>query len=902
MANDITVDMSTFQPLKKEPEQTAPEQPQGISVDMSTFQPLQSGAQTATSAASKATGISAYEPPMWERFKSVFTEGIPQFSHRTVDDPKYGQEQFVTPEAAMTPLEQEKHPIATGVSEFAGGMSNPQMMAVMTASGGLGQLPGAAGKLLPRLVSAGFSADMVHSAFKEIPAFRAALAEGNASEAQRILTHMTMELGAAALGSQHAIMGEASGKPVFQGMDRAIRDMASRGEKVVGKHTKAAVDAATGAVKKVAEFPEKRAEAKAAAKTAKIKQEDFAEATADLRKVIGHDIPESTIRTWDAYLERHHGEFPIRNVGEAADATTLEIKGIDNMIKKAIDIIPEEPIATNVRADVEDGLRASEGYQAEGEAWVEKGLKAIEKYNIDDAKLSQADATRAVLNSVNDVSAAQNGFDRAALAKTDAGYLARKLAADSYREGVYNQLENYGIGDELGINVRELRRDQGDLIKVRNALEKQRKKGGVAVKGSHPKGTGKEMLREGIRSAAGATGATVGGTIGSTLGGVGTVAGAVAGHAAGRTYGAKLADSISPAADLTRDALIERRFGRKIAMRTPPDRIPVDLKAPPEAPLPPGQQELLTDPSTMFDVNQTDLADQAGVLGRANAQSVREAPFQAVLNDPAASAIEKAEAQGEIDAIRKTAPDRSTIRPDEPAGPPVPSAQEVADVKHAELERKSAPYNMILEDPGATAAEKAVAHGQLQKLHKVVDKAIKEAEKAEKESKPASDETKEKKPTTPTKAKQEVGEKQHKIETSDLTKRPEVMEDSRRAEVARLKEVVRNPDASPEEVATAQNQIDQHEHALSEAAKSRTIKMVKNQAPYFADRLGIKFLQILESVPGKPAVIMFQDPVSNGSLAVKSTEWNLPTLKRKLAERRAELKNAKPLGSPLTSE
>ena len=64
--------------------------------------------------------IRAAQPSVWDRIKSVFTEGIPQFSSRTVHDPKYGEQQFITPEAAMTPLEQQRHPVVTGASGGVG--------------------------------------------------------------------------------------------------------------------------------------------------------------------------------------------------------------------------------------------------------------------------------------------------------------------------------------------------------------------------------------------------------------------------------------------------------------------------------------------------------------------------------------------------------------------------------------------------------------------------------------------------------------------------------------------------------------------------------------------------------------------------------------------------------------
>lgn len=63
--------------------------------------------------------IRAYQPTVWNRIRHVFTEGIPRYSSRTVYDPKYGQAQLLSPEEALTPGEQARHPILTGAGEFA---------------------------------------------------------------------------------------------------------------------------------------------------------------------------------------------------------------------------------------------------------------------------------------------------------------------------------------------------------------------------------------------------------------------------------------------------------------------------------------------------------------------------------------------------------------------------------------------------------------------------------------------------------------------------------------------------------------------------------------------------------------------------------------------------------------
>jgi hypothetical protein len=159
-----------------------------------------------------ATGsISAYEPTVWDRIKSVVLSGIPHYSSRTPSDPNYGQMQLLSPAEALTPSEQRHHPIVTGIGEVAGGLTSPESVALIGGTAGLGELPGAAA-LLPRLMSAGFGAQSIHQAAKTYPGIRAAISRGDYSETERLLTHAVLDLGMGALAARHAATGGVTGK------------------------------------------------------------------------------------------------------------------------------------------------------------------------------------------------------------------------------------------------------------------------------------------------------------------------------------------------------------------------------------------------------------------------------------------------------------------------------------------------------------------------------------------------------------------------------------------------------------------------------------------------------------------------------------------------------------------
>jgi hypothetical protein len=158
----------------------------------------------------RAGSISATPPPtVWERVRQAVTAGIPRYSSRTAYNPKYGDMQLVSPEEAMTPAEQQRHPILTGAGEIAGGLTSPESVALIAGTAGFGELPGAAA-MLPRLMSAGFGAQAIYSAAKTYPEIRAAIARNDAPETLRLLTHAVGNIAMAALATQHAVSGEGA--------------------------------------------------------------------------------------------------------------------------------------------------------------------------------------------------------------------------------------------------------------------------------------------------------------------------------------------------------------------------------------------------------------------------------------------------------------------------------------------------------------------------------------------------------------------------------------------------------------------------------------------------------------------------------------------------------------------
>ena len=180
----------------------------------------------ATTPSAPTATVSAAPPPgLWERMKgAVPVLGRAEYGLQTgfarpgnvstaqalaKPPDAMSEERALAPEKLLTPAQQQAHPIATGAAEFAGGMSTPENMLLMGTSGLLGQVPGAAGRVLPSVASGIFSAQTLRGAYNEVPDFRAAVERQDWSGAERIGTHILLGAVMAGLGIKHAATGES---------------------------------------------------------------------------------------------------------------------------------------------------------------------------------------------------------------------------------------------------------------------------------------------------------------------------------------------------------------------------------------------------------------------------------------------------------------------------------------------------------------------------------------------------------------------------------------------------------------------------------------------------------------------------------------------------------------------
>jgi len=199
----------------------------------------------------------------------------------------------------------------------------------------------------------------------------------------------------------------------------------------------------------------------------------------------------ATLTKASPYLAAEHARNPITSVETLRDAGDSAITQIEEHVNGYIQQHPDDLIETNPLASARSLLA-----RGARDTDVAKGMKALEGLGLDKPMtVAQADAVRLRLNNENRAFLKKNNYDLAAARAADPAFAAKEAAAESLRDGVYNKLEARGI-----TGVRELRQDEGALIKIRNAAERQIYSGEKAVAGTGDNGPLRKMAALAVRS------------------------------------------------------------------------------------------------------------------------------------------------------------------------------------------------------------------------------------------------------------------------------------------------------------------------------------------------------------------------------------------------------------------
>lgn len=235
------------------------------------------------------------------------------------------------------------------------------------------------------------------------------------------------------------------------------------------------------------------------------------------------------------YLKHEHGQAPITTIESFRDAADSAITQIEEHIGQYIAAHPADRIGTQplqaARNALARGVRQSD---------MAGGMAELADLGLDKPlTLAEADAIRLRLNAENQAILKKNNYDVATASKVDPGFTARRAAVNALRDGIYEQLEARGIE-----GVRRLRQDEGALITLRNAAQRQIFSGDKTVGGTGKNTIPAKVFRAAVPAVSSAAGAYIGGAPGA---------------AGGAVTGMEIARRMAPP-NLTRDALIERAF------------------------------------------------------------------------------------------------------------------------------------------------------------------------------------------------------------------------------------------------------------------------------------------------------------------------------------------------------
>lgn len=241
------------------------------------------------------------------------------------------------------------------------------------------------------------------------------------------------------------------------------------------------------------------------------------------------------------YLAAEHAASPVTTVQQTVQAADSAIAQIEDHIGKAIQSVPSgatlanDPVAA-ARAGLAQNVKAD---------FLTKGMKELDNYpdlhDPDGISFEDADANRQQLNADNQAHLSQNKYDVATALKTDPAFAARYYASRALRSGIYDGLDANGVD-----GTQALRQDEGSLIAIRDAAQRQYFNGLRQVGGTGSTGPLAQAARRIVPAASAAIGAEVAGP-----------AGAATADILGRT----VTNAMLPG-NLTRDALVARAFQR----------------------------------------------------------------------------------------------------------------------------------------------------------------------------------------------------------------------------------------------------------------------------------------------------------------------------------------------------
>lgn len=377
---------------------------------------------------------------------------------------------------------------------------------------------------------------------------RDAYQQGRYSEAAGHTLAMALPL----VGPMAANAGEEIGTGDPETMAKGVGDTAAIF--AAPKVAEVATDAAKMALPAVDNALRTRASSAATVKAAAQSAKAFGDITKAVPPSATTPYEAADLRRATPYLAAEHAQSPVTTVDGLREAADSSITQIEQHVANYIDANPHRTITTDPLAVVRQKLGAGERSDD-----LALGLKELDGLGLsNDMLLKDADRVRLRLNAENQAILARNQYDVGTALKADPAFAARYYASQALRDGIYDALDQQGIP-----GVRQLRQDEGSLIKIRDAAQAKAFGGEKTVSGTGSNSMPARVTRAVAPAVGGAMGSMVAGPFGA---------------AGGATIANDVARAVLPK-NLTRDALIERGFSR-IGQMAPPSYPTVPAPSP----------------------------------------------------------------------------------------------------------------------------------------------------------------------------------------------------------------------------------------------------------------------------------------------------------------------------------
>jgi hypothetical protein len=366
----------------------------------------------------------------------------------TLDHPMVDSAQFIDKQA---------HPVTKALTEVAQSLTSPTNTAIMIGTGGLGMVSSVRGLAVAnKLLSAGFTAQALAGAYKNLEGFKKAYDEGDETEALYMLTHAVANGTMGYLAGAHTAGVET---PLASKTDIAV----ARAVKNAPARTMGALDTILGRTNDFGTAIERSS--KIPAKQVQIHREKIANVKDDLQAIANDnkdtiEDPKTFADAIDRHIQSNEAQLQAR-AGATQNSTVPVTPDVEVRLRNHLDKFfddnrgkfgtPEE--VDQAKQAVMDRIlqRDQVGVDAQGNPmYANRAPNLFESENI-----------RQGLNIDSKPQYAAN-----ARPTTDAYKVGAKQAADLLREVIDESYDKSGVTD-----VKEWRSKEANLIDVRDRLK-----------------------------------------------------------------------------------------------------------------------------------------------------------------------------------------------------------------------------------------------------------------------------------------------------------------------------------------------------------------------------------------------------------------------------------------------